>query len=296
MSITVPRQSEARVRASARARIGDAAAEKLERSARRNALDYALAEALESCQSPEGLARFCEMAARNLDMSTKCLLEAIGQDAPIGILRTRAWVLRNGAAIRKGERGYAVSMFGAYVFAGRQMTRSFGDIGSAVGFAPECELDGYSELAGDRIAGAILCAIRGCRLAAVTAPVTIERLERALAAARGVVQAITACLSCEGAGCVACSCHDDRCPQLAVLSSRAMNGKARIGRPPKEREPIPAVVKAAKAREAAKRTLERADAAFAEAMREAIRDGASYKDVAASADITAGRVHQIVSS
>ncbi len=73
-------------------------------------------------------------------------------------------------------------------------------------------------------------------------------------------------------------------------------GKARIGRPPKEREPIPAVVKAAKTREAAKRTLEQANAAFAEAMREAIRDGASYKDVAASADITASRVHQIVSS
>jgi hypothetical protein len=94
-------------------------------------------------------------------------------------------------------------MFGAYLFAVRQSTGRFGDVGEKIGPCPQVESDYWLEACGrDELAAAILIRRRGWDLPAVSA--TLERLQPALVTARKVSDAAGACLSCSS-GCVLCS-------------------------------------------------------------------------------------------
>ena len=316
----VPRKHEASVRGIERARIGASAAAAREGSARADALQLAQSDALRAVSEPAGLADWCTLAAANVDYSARVLLELCGQDAR-GPCRTRAWILRNGARIRKGERGYAVSMFGAYVWRLEQTTESFGGFGhSAYGDAPADELEGWrSVCGGDPIAAAIIAAMRGYRVGSVAGPAPdLERLDVALRRARGVAWNLPACLSCDGAGCVLCSCADDRTRQGAIdcnpmplesvpVPSEPVGSVAapdrsvarRVGRPRAVRPELPDV--AAAMREVRRLRAER-DRLHAEAAAieyEALKLAwatHSLADIAEAAGITRARVHQIVKS
>ena len=300
MSVSVPRKSDAAVSGLERARIGAAAADALEGSARADALHEARSDALGALD----LAGFATLAAGNVDYSAKVLLELIGQDAR-GVCRTRAWVLRNGARIRKGERGTAVSMFGAYVFQlDRQTTERFGGFGhSAYGAAQADDLEGWAMVTGgDRLAAAILCAMRGYSVDAVEldeAP-TLERLDEALGRARWVAWNLPACMSCDGAGCVLCSCADDRCRQPLVYCepmAAQEPPKSKRGPRPKVRPEIAeisaAMQHAAALRAQADQLQAEADEHVRAAMAKA-RESHSFGDIAAAAGLTRARVHQIV--
>jgi hypothetical protein len=127
----VPRKSEAFVGGLFRARLGASAADAKAKNARRGALDQAVRDAIADAMA-NGLDGLVELAAVNPDLDARVLLELASQGAH-GVMRTRAWYLRNGCAIRKGEHGAAVSMFGAYLFGIRQSTGRFGDVGEKIG-------------------------------------------------------------------------------------------------------------------------------------------------------------------
>lgn len=311
MAVRVPTAAESRVSGLERARIGAAAADRLQDGVRGSSLERARSIALDDIATPEGLAEWCTLAAGNIDYSAKVLLEAMGQGAR-GVLRTKAWVLRNGARVNKSERGYAVSMFGAYVFEARQWSERFGSPGTESGDAPTDELDGWATIcSGDRVAAAIICAMRGYRLPPLEGlDVDLEALDLALARVRGVAWHLPACLSCDGAGCVLCSCSDDRC-RLAVVdckpmsaapkpkAPRAETGK-RIGRPPKARPALGDLAAVAAAMREARRLRAESDrlrseaqAVEARAMRLA-HETHSLGDIAAATGLSRQRVHQII--
>jgi len=298
----VPRKAEARVSGLERARIGAAAADARQGSARAVALEEARSIALRAFD----LSAFAELAAANLDYSAKVLLELMGQGAR-GPCRTRAWIMRNGARIQKGERGLAVSMFGGYVWPLRSTTGRFGSVGLVeCGEAPTVELEGWAELAGgDPIAGAILASLRGYRAVLEVMPaVSLERLDEALKRARGVAWRMPGCLSCDGAGCLACSCLDDK-TRIGVLYSEDMPSPepqpaAKRGRPRAVRPPLPDVERSVAAargmRVEAERMVREARELERAAMQAAVDGGYSLGDVAAAAGVTKARVSQILAS
>jgi len=304
MAVSVPRSADAHVPGLERAR-GVSAARAREASARADGLSDARSTALRAIETAEGLAEWCALAAANLDESSKVLLELFGQGAK-GPCRSRAWIMRNGARIRKGERGYAVSRWGGYVWNVRQSTGNFGTVGNVeAGPVPADDLAGWTDLAGgDAVAGAILAAMRGWAVGAVKAD-TVD-LDRSLAAARAVAYAWPACLSCEGAGCLACSCADDRSSRVVVLSwndlhpepEPTVKAAPRIGRPPKTRPALPELVavmaEVADKRDEADGLRDEARRLEVAAMRRAVKAGATQRDIAAAVGISQARVKQIL--
>lgn len=302
----VPRKHEAHVSGLERARIGTAAADARQGSARADALSVARSSALRAFDLPA----FADLAAANLDYSAKVLLELMGQGAR-GPCRTRAWIMRNGARIEKGERGLAVSMFGAYVWPLRSTSGRFGSVGIAVdGEASSDEVAGWTAVCGgDVVAAAILVAMRGYHLVSVdVSDVTVERLDTALAVARGVAWKLPACLSCDGDGCVLCSCQDDK-SRVAVVDCNAMPATPkpdrsvaapkRRGRPPAVRPDIPDVALAMREVRRLRDEADRLRLEAAELERRAMQSAwskHSLADIAAASGVTRGRVHQIVQS
>lgn len=297
----VPRKAEAFVGGLERARLGASAADAKAKNARRGALDQVVRGAIADAVAT-GLDGLIELAASNPDLDARVLLELAGQGAR-GVMRTRAWYLRNGCAIRRGEHGAAVSMFGAYLFAVRQSTGRFGDVGEKIGPCPKVEADYWLEACGgDELAAGILIRRRGYDLPAVSAG--LDRLQAALVTARKVSDAAGACLSCSS-GCVLCSCADDKPSRQAVLDLAAMGFEpipeakpAKIGRPAAVRAEIPAVSDAMRRVRELRAESDRLRHEAAELEREAMREAwASHSlgDIAATAGVTRARVHQIVS-
>jgi hypothetical protein len=153
----------------------------------------------------------------------------------------------------------------------------------------------------------------GYRLEAVDVggPVSLERLDLALQRVRGIAWNLPACLSCDDAGCVLCSCADDRCRQAAV------DCNAMPATPDPQPTPVPSVASSRRGRPAAIRAeLPDVAAAMRDVRRlrdeaDRLRDEAaeleyralkqawsthSLADIAATAGVTRARIHQIVKS
>ena len=155
----------------------------------------------------------------------------------------------------------------------------------------------------------MICAMRGYRVGSVAAgDVTLERLDVALAKARGVAWKLPACLSCDGAGCLACSCLDDR-SRTEVVDCIAMTPEAapdrsvasskRRGRPPAKRPDLPDVAVAMREVRRLRDEADRLRGEAAELERRAMQQAwskHSLADIAAASGVTRGRVHQIVQS
>lgn len=311
----VPRKREAVDSGLEIARSGGRAADPL--VGRREVLAAVMAEALAAVsRDPDEAAKLVELAAANPEMRAKPLLEAYGQGAT-GPVRPLSWWRRNGSRVRKGERGYAVSMFGAYVFGRNQVVGPDpGTIGSRR--TPPNALPDM----GEGLALAILRARSGERLRAVWSepelftdeapavvrpaqvkPFGLAELEAAIAAVDAYDASADSCLSCDGEGCVLCSCQEGRGSRVSVKPPATVSpmpraaetvrvqAKPKIGRPPKARPSLPS---AAKAFRDADRLEARAKSVRVQAIRQAVEGGASLEDVGVAVGLSRARIHQIL--
>jgi len=234
-------------------------------------------------------------------------------------MRTLAWWRRNGCRVQKGERAVLLSMFGNAFYGRNQVAGP--DPG---GIGPrETPPNALPDL-GQPFAIAILAARAGVRLraewsqpepftdeqprllrpAAVKALPSLEVLEQALAAVRAYDETAVRCISCDGYGCVLCSCQEDRAPARSVsvqpkpATIRPVPKKSKIGRPLKDRpdriRPVVAGLEdAARLRAEADRLEAAAKTAISAGIHQAQADGYSLRDIAASMGVSLTRVVQL---